>query len=206
MQLQFWRVRLQVVPGTESAARFSLEGRQGSCPWSHWRSWLHLQKLVLIIFFPFMVAPSCCLPSSRAWFQSLPAASARLLARWSGVRQTEVRAACEFPLWRLAPSSTDWKQCRWVFKNAHSGRACLLFQGLIGDVGWHFPTAWQGTVWMFVDGACLTPCANLNSGKLASVGFVLTSWKSFPTSDDCVDLWGALWLEGKSCPFKGRRR
>ena len=65
-----------------------------------------------------------------------------------------------------------------------SGRA-YLFQGLIGDLGWHFPTAWQETARMFVDGTCLTPCANLSSGKLASVGFVLTSWKSFPTSDDC---------------------
>ena len=92
-----------------------------------------------------------------------------------------------------------------MFKNAQTGRTCLLFRGLIGDLGWHFPAAWQGAVRMFVDGSCLPPRANLSSGKLASVGFVLTSWKSFPTSDDCVDLWGALQLSGKGCHFKGHR-
>lgn len=115
--------------------------------------------------------------------------------------QTEVRAAFEFPLCRLAPSSTHWKQCWQMFKNAHTGRACLLFQGLIGDLGWHFPTAWQGIVQMFVDGSFLPPHANLSSGKLASVGFVLTSWKSFPTSDDCVDLLGSFTASRQGLPF-----
>lgn len=41
----------------KSAARVSPEGRRGSSPCFHRRSWSHLQKLVLIIFFLFLVAP-----------------------------------------------------------------------------------------------------------------------------------------------------
>lgn len=148
-------------------------------------SWPHLQKLVLITFFP-LLGGSQPLSSTFPCFVFVTSSSFCSAAGTLKWNLTEVRAAFEFPLCRLAPSSTHWKQCWRMFKNAHTGRACLLFQGLIGDLGWHFPTAWQGTVRMFVDGSCLPPRANLSSGKLAAVGFVLTSWKSFPTS---VTVW-----------------
>lgn len=86
------------------------EGERGiSAPWFHWRSWPHPQKRVLIISFP-----SWWLPASLHFpLPSFVHCQQRLL----GCRYFEmelhrrVRAACEFPLGKLAPYSTRWRQC-----------------------------------------------------------------------------------------------
>lgn len=67
------------------------------------------------------------------------------------------------------------------------GLACL-FQGLIGDLGWQFPTAWQGTIWMFVDGACLTSC-QLEFWQISFRGICLDKLEKFP---DFKWLYGSL--------------
>lgn len=106
-----------------------------------------------------------------------------------------MRAACEFPLRKLAPYSTH-EQYWWMLKNAHGRRAYLLFQGLIGDLGWQFPTVWQETIWMFVDSACLLPC-QLEFRQISFSGFCLDRLEKFPNF---------RWLSGSSNSFIASRR